>query len=163
MKKKTKENLLKAIEMLNNLPVPTKNRYFRLPDGSTITNDKKMIKKIQSYSKYGNRKTMVDGMLLDSKKEVYRYSELKLLLKAKEIRNLELQKAYVLQDPFKDFEGKHHRAITYLSDFTYEDLKTGRIVVEDVKASLTFQTQVYKLKKKLFLHRYPNIVFKEII
>lgn len=114
------------------------------------------------YNKYRNKKTMVDGMLLDSKKEACRYAELKLLLKAELIRNLELQKKYVLQNPFKDFEGGHHRAITYIADFVYEDMKTGRFVVEDVKASLTFQTQVYKLKKKLFLHRYPNIVFREV-
>ena len=41
-----------------------------------------------SYRKYNARKTVVDGIKFDSKKEAARYSELKLMEKAGEIYNL---------------------------------------------------------------------------
>ncbi|MDD3747626.1 MAG: DUF1064 domain-containing protein, partial [Anaerostipes sp.] len=43
------------------------------------------------YSKYGARKTVIDGITFDSKREAKRYQELKLLEQAGEISYLELQ------------------------------------------------------------------------
>jgi hypothetical protein len=111
-----------------------------------------------TYSKYGNRKTGVDGNTFDSKKEAERYVELKLLEKGGVISGLELQPKFELQKPFFDKEGKKHRAITYIADFQYLDKKTGKLVVEDVKGR---KTEVYKIKKKLFVYKYPNITFLE--
>lgn len=45
------------------------------------------------YSKYRAVKTEVDGMTFASKKEAARYCELKMLEKAKQIRNLKIPKA----------------------------------------------------------------------
>jgi dsDNA-binding SOS-regulon protein len=45
------------------------------------------------YNKYLNKKTEIDGITFASKKEAKRYSELKLLEKAKKIEDLQLQKA----------------------------------------------------------------------
>lgn len=114
---------------------------------------------MQSYSKYRAKKTVVDGIKFDSKREAERYCELKLLEKAKKIRNLELQPRFLLQDKFKDKTGTTHRKIEYVADFLYID-KDGKAIVEDVKGVLT---DVYKLKKKLFLKKYDNQYdFREI-
>lgn len=42
--------------------------------------------------KYNNKKVVYDNIKFDSKKEMIRYTELKLLEKAKKIKDLELQK-----------------------------------------------------------------------
>lgn len=114
---------------------------------------------MRKYSKYNAKKTIVDGHPFDSKREAERYCELKLFLKAGEIRNLELQPRFLLQDKFKDKTGTTHRKIEYVADFMYVD-KSGKTVVEDVKGVLT---DVYKLKKKMFLKKYDNQYdFREI-
>lgn len=114
---------------------------------------------MRRYSKYNAKKTVVDGIEFDSIREADRYCELKLLEKAKEIRNLELQSRFLLQDKFKDKQGNTHRKVEYVADFMYID-KCGKTIVEDVKGVLT---DVYKLKKKLFLKIYDDqYEFKEI-
>lgn len=110
-------------------------------------------------NKYNAKKTVVDGIEFDSIREADRYCELKLLEKAKEIRNLELQPRFLLQDKFKDKMGTTHRKIEYVADFMYVD-KDDKKIVEDVKGVMT---DVYKLKKKLFLNLYDNQYdFREI-
>ena len=111
------------------------------------------------YSKYNAKKTVVDGLEFDSIRESERYRELKPLEKAKEIRNLELQPRFLLQQKFKDKQGNTHRKIEYVADFMYID-KDDKKIVEDVKGMMT---GVYKLKKKLFLNLYDSEYdFKEI-
>lgn len=114
---------------------------------------------MRKYSKYNAKKTVVDGIEFDSLREADRYCELKLLEKANEIRNLELQPRFLLQDKFVDKHGKTHRKIEYVADFMYID-KCGKTIVEDVKGVLT---DVYKLKKKMFLKIYDEYYdFREI-
>jgi len=108
-------------------------------------------------NKYHNKKTIVDGITFDSKKEARRYSELKLLVRAKEISNLELQPKFMLIDKYTNGNGKKVRALTYVADFQYTT-KYG-IVVEDVKG---MKTDVYKLKKKLFERIYAPLTITEI-
>ncbi len=110
-------------------------------------------------NKYGNIFTKIDGYTFDSKAEGNRYLELKLLVRAKEITNLIVHPRYMLQEAFKDITGSHNRAIYYEADFEYSDLRKKEIVVEDVKG---LQTAIYKLKKKLFLFKYPTYKFIEI-
>ena len=69
-------------------------------------------------SKYKNKKTQVDMYIFDSAKEAQRYRELKLLERAKEISNLELQPRFLLQESFKK-NGKTYRKIEYVADFKY--------------------------------------------
>lgn len=110
-------------------------------------------------NKYNAKKATVDGHTFDSKREAERYCELKFFVRAGEIRNLELQPRFLLQDKFVDKQGNKHRKIEYVADFLYID-KLGRNVVEDVKGVLT---DVYKIKKKIFLKKYDSqYVFKEI-
>jgi hypothetical protein len=75
--------------------------------------------------KYGAVKTTVDGIEFDSKAEARRYTELRLLEHAGEIRDLELQPRYELLPAFVDAEGVRHRAIEYVADFRYVDVATG--------------------------------------
>lgn len=100
-----------------------------------------------------------DGITFDSKKEMYRYRELKLLLKAGEIVDLKLQVPFTLQEAFTDYTGKKQRPITYLADFVYVDKEKKQQVVEDVKG---MRTEKYLLKKKLFLYKYPLFFFIEV-
>ena len=102
------------------------------------------------HSKYNARKITIDGITFDSIKEAARYKELKLLERAGEIKDLELQPKFVLLDSFY-YGGKKEREISYVADFKYYDKAKSKIIVEDVKG---FKTDVYKIKRKLFLSMY---------
>lgn len=109
--------------------------------------------------KYNAKKTTVDGITFDSRKEAERYKELKELERVGKIDRLELQPRFVLMDSFR-YEGKAVRKIEYVADFLYRDISTLELVVEDVKG---VKTDVYKLKKKLFLKHYGNeYKFREV-
>ena len=108
-------------------------------------------------SKYRNSKVSVSGIRFDSKKEAKRYQELSLLLKAGKIKDLVLQPKFLLQESFT-YNGKKERPIYYIADFQYMEVSTGKIVVEDVKG---IKTDVYKLKRKLFLFIYHDVDFRE--
>lgn len=105
--------------------------------------------------KYNNKITWVDGINFDSKREAEYYQELLLLKKAGEIKEIELQPKFTLLKSFKK-DGKTHRAITYIADFkvTYKD---NRIEIIDVKG---VETEVFKIKRKLFEHSYPQLSLK---
>lgn len=112
-------------------------------------------------SKYKNKKIIYDGITFDSIKEKNRYIELKILEKSGLIKDLELQKVFELQPSFKKND-KTYRKITYKSDFYYFDNENGKYIVEDVKASEKFKTEVYKLKKKMFEYKYNDLEIREI-
>lgn len=100
--------------------------------------------------KYKNKKVELDGKTFDSRLEARRYQELKLLEQAGEIHSLCCQPEFVLQEPFKHGKSKF-REIRYIADFLY--IEDGRKVVEDVKG---MRTDVYMLKKKMFLYRHGD-------
>ena len=104
-------------------------------------------------SKYGNRKTEVNGITFDSEKEANRYKALILMLKVGEIGLLRLQVEYELNP------GGH--SIKYIADFVYTIASTGEEVVEDVKSNITKRLPVYRMKKKLMEDKY-GIIIKEI-
>ena len=97
-------------------------------------------------SKYNARKTKIDDITFDSRKEAQRYLELKLLLRAGKIRSLRMQVKFELI-PKQDGE----RACNYVADFVYEDAVTGQTVVEDTKG---VKTRDYIIKRKLMLWRH---------
>ena len=90
-----------------------------------------------------------------SAKEYRRANELKLLERAGHISELCEQVTFELQPYFK-CDGRTERAIKYIADFTYN--KNGNLFVEDVKG---FKTDVYKIKRKMLLFKYPEIKFIE--
>ena len=114
--------------------------------------------RLHGCSKFGNRHVEIDGIRFDSGKEARRYSELKLLERAGQIKNLELQPRFLLQESFKR-NGETHRKIEYVADFRY--IEDGKQVVEDVKSVITKKHPVYALKKKLLFKKYPDISFLE--
>lgn len=102
------------------------------------------------FTKYRAKKTVVDGIKFDSKKEADRYQQLKLLEKAGKIKDLVLQPEYELIPKFKK-NGKTYRKTVYKADFSYFDTENNKVIVEDVKG---FKTDVYALKKKMFEYKY---------
>lgn len=105
-------------------------------------------------SKYHAKKTCVDGITFDSKREADRYLVLKSMEEDGAIEDLRRQVRYELIPAF-DVDGKHHRAVFYIADFTYTDRETGEEIVEDVKG---MRTDVYRLKSKLFARRYGKVI-----
>ncbi|HEY9219521.1 MAG TPA: DUF1064 domain-containing protein [Phenylobacterium sp.] len=104
--------------------------------------------------KYRNKRTEVDGVVFDSRKESARYGELVLLQRAGEIRDLKRQV------PFRmEVNGK--LVCTYRADATYIETKTGELIVEDVKSPITRKDPLYRLKAKLLLAVH-NIEIREI-
>ena len=114
-------------------------------------------------SKYHAKKVRYNGIEFDSKKEMQRYAELRLLVKAGKIADLQLQKVFELipaqYETSADFytKGKNkgerkkgkciEKAVTYKADFVYTD-ENGYTVVEDTKG---FKTKDYVIKRKLML------------
>jgi hypothetical protein len=105
-------------------------------------------------NKYNARKTVIDGIEFDSRREAERYQELQILERAGYIKGLKIHPIYTLIDGF-EYRGKRERPIKYEGDFQY--VENGEIVCEDVKG---VRTKVFMLKQKLFKLRYPTIDFR---
>lgn len=120
--------------------------------------------------KYRNKKTTVDGIVFDSRKEAARYRELSMLWRAGVISDLELQKEFELipaqYETFPRYGKKGQRLkdgkrclekpVRYKADFVYKE--NGSVIVEDTKG---VKTKDYIIKRKLMLHIH-NIKIKEV-
>ena len=98
--------------------------------------------KFKKSSKFGAKKTMVDGITFDSKWESERYGQLKAMERGGIVTDLELQVKY-------DIVINDIKICKYIADFVYkEESPDGKIkeIVEDAKG---FETPEFKLKKKL--------------
>lgn len=104
-------------------------------------------------NKYGNRKVEYDGYMFDSIAEKDRYIELRLLSAANEITHLAVHPKYVIHDGFTNVDGKRRAQITYSPDFEYR--LDGKWRYEDVKG---VETAVFRIKRKLFEHRYSAAI-----
>jgi hypothetical protein len=119
--------------------------------------------------KYRNRKAVVDGIEFDSLKEAQRYWELKLMQRAGQISDLQLQKEFELipaqYETYPRYGKKGQRlqdgkrciekSCTYKADFAY--MKDGQLVVEDTKGYSDPASAGYAkfvIKRKLLLWRY---------
>jgi hypothetical protein len=112
----------------------------------------------------------VNGISFDSRKEARRYSELLLLQRAGAIRELELQKKFVLipaqYETYERYGKKGQRLqdgqrlvekeCAYLADFVYQE--DGKTIVEDTKG---MKTKDYIIKRKLMLYVH-GIKIKEV-
>lgn len=98
--------------------------------------------------KYGNVKVTDQGLKFDSKAEHKRWQYLAMLMKAKEIKDLQLQVPFELIPKQVSPSGKKERATVYIADFTYRN-KAGVLICEDVKGAVTPE---FRLKRKLMLH-----------
>ena len=120
--------------------------------------------------KYGNKKTIVDGIEFDSKKEAQRYCELRLLLRAGRISNLQLQREFELIPAQYETYARYgktgkrladgqrciEKKCVYIADFCY--IENGVQIVEDTKG---VRTKEYIIKRKLMLERH-GIRIREI-
>nr|UVX65820.1 MAG: protein of unknown function (DUF1064) [Bacteriophage sp.] len=99
-------------------------------------------------NKYHAKRTSVDGITFDSKREADRYLVLKSMEEDGAIEDLRRQVRYELIPAF-DVDDKHYRPVFYVADFVY--VENGKEVVEDVKG---MRTDTYRLKSKLVAYRY---------
>lgn len=126
-------------------------------------------------SKYHAKNVTVDGIEFDSKKEAQRYCDLRLLEKAGQITNLQMQVKFVLipaqQETIERYSTKTGKRLkdktvtieqecSYLADFVY--WQDGQQIVEDVKGyKQSTAYAVFAIKRKLMLHVH-GIRVKEI-
>ena len=110
-------------------------------------------------NKYRNKKTKVTlfgkEYSFDSQIEGKRAFELLAMQDAMYINSLVFQPKFLLQEGFVR-NGKKHREINYIADFSY--IADEGQVIEDVKG---VKTKEYQLKKKMFLKKY-DFIFKEV-
>lgn len=96
-------------------------------------------------NKFNAKKTEVDGITFDSKREAHRYQDLKIAQRCGVITNLRLQVKYPL-------EVNGVLIASYICDFEY--MEDGKKVVEDTKSEFTRKLMWYRMKKKLMLAIY---------
>lgn len=112
------------------------------------------------YLVTGNKESRTwRGIVFDSRLEMRRYIELRDMERRGTIETLERQRKFVLQESFVDNTGKRQKEIAYICDFFYYDKGRGVYVVEDVKSEMTRKLAVYRLKKKMFLHKFRDTNF----
>lgn len=111
-------------------------KYYHRTNENSLKNDL-IIKddKQHKKSKYRANKVEVDGIKFDSQKEADYYCDLKLRLRAREIRGFCRQAEFILAPNLR-----------YRADFIVFNLDNTFDII-DVKG---FKTQVYKDKKKVF-------------
>jgi hypothetical protein len=103
-------------------------------------------------SKYGNKRTLCDGIWFDSQGEAERYQKLKLMERAGLIANLQTQVKY-------DLCVGDTRIGYYVADFVYWTRQDNfrHKVVEDFKG---LRTPLYKWKAKHLLAQYGIKVYE---
>lgn len=94
-------------------------------------------KRIIRRSKYGAKRTTIDGVSFDSRLEARRWGVLRIQEMAGEITDLRRQVKFELAV-------NCYPIGYYIADFTYR--KDGKLIVEDSKGVLT---DVFRLKSKL--------------
>ena len=114
-----------------------------------LKRQKKDVKKdtvVKKKSKYGAKKTRVDGICFDSKREADYYCELKLRQRSGDILGFCRQPRFpLISDSDEQTE--------YVADFIVFNVD-GIPDVIDIKG---METDVFKLKHKLFKAQYPKI------
>lgn len=99
-------------------------------------------------TKYGNIKTVKDGLTFDSIAEQKYYDLHKN-------ENVHFQVPFMLQDGFR-LGDKKYRAINYIADFVFynDDGSINKVV--DVKG---VRTDVFNIKSKMFTKRYGKPIY----
>ena len=99
-----------------------------------------------NWTKYNSKKTIIDWIKFDSQLESRFYV---FLRDCPDITLIERQTSFILQDKFKTKEWETIRAIVYKCDF-YIEYEWDRYYVD----SKWNQDAVFKIKHKMWLHRY---------
>lgn len=104
-------------------------------------------------SKYGAKSVEIDGIHFASQLEARFY----MFFIDHDIKILELQPRFILEDAFEcyDWQAKKtrkYRKSEYVADFRIQT-PDGDIFIIEAKG---FETEAWKIKKKLFLKKYGN-------
>lgn len=113
------------------------------------------VGKKYGLSKYGNKKIKTDEGTFDSKLELQRWHQLKLMESAGTISDLERQVPFELA-PSMVIQGRKKPPLKYVADFVYK--QGGEKIVEDAKGVLT---DVYIVKRHL-MAAFHGVHIKEI-
>lgn len=97
-----------------------------------------------SRNKYNAKRITINDITYASLREANRHQELLWLERAGEIADIELQPRYPLVV-------NGCKVCTYIADFRYVEVATGRVIVEDAKG---YRTPVFRLKSKLMIACY---------
>ncbi|MDZ7905151.1 MAG: DUF1064 domain-containing protein [Cypionkella sp.] len=98
-----------------------------------------------AQTKYRAKPQIIDGIRFASKKEAKRYTELMLLQRLGEIRNLRLQVPIMLEGRDGPVRARSGRQMRLTVDFAYEDrLLNWATVFEDSKG---YATRDYEVRK----------------
>ena len=128
-----------------------------------------VIERVNKYHvKAKEKRTYKDGTVFSSKKEMDRWDELLMVERGELIKDLQKQVKFIIHDAFESKQYGMSREIKYIADFTYlnngfrKDLGNV-LVVEDVKGDYKEgRTDVYQIKRKMFLKKYPMFYFFEV-
>lgn len=140
---------------------------------------KKNIENIKNNSgKINHKRTEIDGITFDSKLESQYYKYLKELKLKGVVKEFELQPEFLLQEKFiivngekvlgsdpnfekikRKYKAKTIAAISYIADFKVI-YSNGEIRYVDTKGQ---ETADFKIKKKMFAYKYPNLILDIII
>ena len=105
--------------------------------------------------KYHAYNPVINGITFDSIMESQLYLWLLASMEHGTVDSFERQVTFVLQEGFTDkHTGDKIRPITYIADFVVKNGKNTYVV--DVKGK---ETEIFKLKKKLFLYKFPDLKF----
>lgn len=102
-------------------------------------------------------KKTVDNVVFDSTMEANYYEYLKAEQAAGRVLCFKLQPEYQLLDPYEKY-GRKIRGIKYIADFLVVYADDTEIVI-DVKGR---ETDDFKLKRKMFDAKYPDLTLKLI-
>lgn len=97
-------------------------------------------------NKFNAKKTIVDGIAFDSRREALRYRALKVREAKGEIESLELQPRYRFTVGGVAIKAENGRQLAYTADFTYIETATRRRVIEDVKG---VKTEAFQLRRAI--------------
>ena len=125
-----------------------------------VTNEGNPHNQKKIVNKYHAEKTKAAGRTFDSKKEYRRYCQLKAWQDQGIISGLECQKTFVLVEKF-EYRGLKMNGVAWIADFYY--FNGQEWVAEDVKSPVTRKKAEYVIKKKLFMLKYPEILFNEFL
>lgn len=156
-----------------------KHRIWSILESISLKEYKEFLKsEKKGRNRYGNKKKedkpAEDGFVFDSNPELYRYRDLKLLVRAGEFKSLKVQPIFTLKEKSVNSHGQKIPKWTYKADYSYYDMKDV-FYVEDVKSLRiekkngktnrygTATERGYILSKNEFMRLHPGIVFVETI
>ena len=103
----------------------------------------------------GTKRTVVEGIKFDSKREAKRFSELRQLQRAGIIRDLKLQVPFPLHGKDGPILTPTGRQMRYKADFQYFDVRLNCMVTEDAKG---WATDVSKMKLAIMAAQGVEVV-----